>query len=67
MPEKPHCTMHQRYLNNAGACIDCEKIEMVMLYARDIVDAWPQVSLRSLGEMSQRIDTLRQALEAAKK
>jgi hypothetical protein len=44
-----------------------EELELVIVCARDIVNAWPDLSIRTLGQMTKRIDTLRQALEAAKK
>jgi hypothetical protein len=44
-----------------------EAIELVFICAQDIVKAWPELSIRTLGQMTKRIDTLRQALEAAKK
>jgi hypothetical protein len=67
MAERPHCEKHQRYLNATGACIDCENQELVFICAQDIVKAWPDLSIRTLGQMTKRIDTLRQALEAAKR
>jgi hypothetical protein len=66
MSEAPYCSQHQRYLRNGG-CIDCQALELVVLYAKDIVETWPKMSMRTLGQMTQRIDTLRQALEAVKK
>lgn len=44
-----------------------EALELVLICAKDIVDAWPQVTLRTLGQMTKRIETLRQALEAVSK
>jgi hypothetical protein len=44
-----------------------EAQELVNICAKDIVDAWPQTSMRTLGQMTKRMDTLRQALEAAGK
>lgn len=67
MGERPHCTMHQRYLNKDGECIDCQALELVIICSRDIVEAWPTMTMRTLGQMTKRMDTLRQALEAAKK
>jgi hypothetical protein len=44
-----------------------EVLQLVLICAQDIVDAWPELTMRKLGEMTKRIDTLRQALEAARK
>jgi hypothetical protein len=44
-----------------------EAMELALVCARDIVNAWPQTTIRTLGEMTKRMDTLRQALEAAQK
>ena len=44
-----------------------EAIELALICAQDIVDAWPELSIRKLAEMTKRVDTLRQALEGAKK
>lgn len=44
-----------------------EAIELALLCAKDIVNAWPQTTIRTLSEMTKRMDTLRQALEAAGK
>lgn len=44
-----------------------EAIELVLICAQDIVDAWPELTMRKLGEMTKRVDTLKQALEAARK
>jgi hypothetical protein len=43
-----------------------EALELVLVCARDIVAAWPTLTFRTMGTMTNRIDTLRQALEAAK-
>jgi hypothetical protein len=42
-------------------------MELILICARDIVDAWPHTTMRTLGNMTKRMDTLRQALEAAGK
>lgn len=42
-------------------------LDLVLICAQDIVNAWPQTTIRTLGEMTKRMDTLRQALEAAQK
>ena len=44
-----------------------EAIELALVCAQDIVDAWPQTTMRTIGQMTKRIETLKQALEAAKK
>jgi hypothetical protein len=44
-----------------------EALELVAAYAQDIVDNWAELTMRKLGEMTKRVDTLRQALEAARK
>jgi len=43
-----------------------EALELALICAQDIVDAWPTLTMRTLGNMTKRIDTLRQALEASK-
>jgi hypothetical protein len=42
-----------------------EALEMIASYAKDIVEAWPSTTMRTLGQMTQRVNSLRQALEAA--
>lgn len=44
-----------------------EALELAIICANDIVAAWPKITIRTLGEMTKRIDTLRQALKAAGK
>jgi hypothetical protein len=44
-----------------------DAIELALVCAQGIVEAWPTMTMRTLGEMTNRIDTLRQALEAANK
>jgi hypothetical protein len=44
-----------------------EALELVMVCAQDIVDAWPKLTFRTIGSMSNRIDTLRQALGATRR
>ena len=44
-----------------------KELELVIICAQDIVNAWPELTMRKLGEMSKRVDTLRQALIAAGK
>jgi hypothetical protein len=46
---------------------DREAMDLILICARDIVNAWPKTTIRTLGEMTKRMDTLRQALEAAGK
>jgi hypothetical protein len=42
-------------------------LELVVICAQDIVAAWPETTMRTLGNMTKRVDTLRQALaEVAK-
>ena len=43
-----------------------EARELALICARDIVAAWPTLTFRTMGTMTNRIDTLKQALEAAK-
>ena len=43
-----------------------EALQLVLICAQDIVKAWPALTMRTLGTMTNRIDTLKQALEAAK-
>lgn len=43
-----------------------EALDLVLICAQDIVDAWPKMTMRTLADMTKRMDTLRQALEAAK-
>ena len=42
-----------------------EALQLALICAEDIVKAWPSTTMRTLGQMTKRIDTLRQALEAA--
>jgi hypothetical protein len=67
MSERSYCEQHQRYFGIGGTCINCDSLELALICAQDIVNAWPELTMRKLGEMSKRVDTLRQALEAAKK
>jgi hypothetical protein len=46
---------------------DKENLELALICAEDIVDAWPKMTVRTIGAMTNRIETLRQALLAAKK
>jgi hypothetical protein len=43
-----------------------EALQLALVCAQDIVNAWPTLTMRTLGTMTKRIDTLKQALEAAK-
>ena len=43
-----------------------EAIELVLICAKDIVDAWPTLTFRTLVSMTKRIDTLAQALKEIK-
>jgi hypothetical protein len=40
-----------------------DQLELVLICARDIVKAWPQMTIRNKAQMSEYMDTLRQALE----
>jgi hypothetical protein len=44
-----------------------DAMELVVVCAADIVEAWPKMTMRTLSQMTVRMDTLRQALEALKK
>jgi hypothetical protein len=44
-----------------------EALELVILCAQDIVDGWPTLTFRTIGNMTKKVDTLKQALEAVKK
>jgi hypothetical protein len=44
-----------------------EAIELALLCAQDIVDGWPTLTFRTIGQMTKKVDTLKQALEAVKK
>lgn len=41
--------------------------DLVLAYAKDIVDAWPKTTIRTLGQMTVRVDSLKQALELLNK
>jgi hypothetical protein len=43
-----------------------EALQLALVCAQDIVNAWPTLTMRTLGTMTTRIDTLKQALEASK-
>lgn len=66
MAERPYCSMHQRYLSDGGTCVDCEKIELALSYAQDIVNNWPNTTLRTMGQMTNRVNALREALDLTK-
>lgn len=38
-------------------------LDLVLVCAKDIVNAWPGLTIRMLGSMTNRIDTLKQALQ----
>ena len=42
-----------------------EALELVIICANDIVKAWPSMAIRTIGTMTNRVDTLKQALEAS--
>ena len=44
-----------------------EALELVVVCATDIVNAWPKTTMRTLADMTKRMDILRQALEEAAK
>jgi hypothetical protein len=44
-----------------------ESLELVVVCARDIADRWFTMTIRTISNMTNRVDTLRQALEAAGK
>jgi hypothetical protein len=44
-----------------------QDIELALVCAQDIVNAWPKMTIRTISEMTKRIETLKQALEAANK
>lgn len=44
-----------------------EALELILVCAKDIIEAWPKVSFRTIYTMTQRIDTLRQAVQAFEK
>ena len=44
-----------------------EAIELALLCAQDIVDGWPTLTFRTIGSMTKKVDTLKQALDAVKK
>jgi hypothetical protein len=44
-----------------------EALELLFVCVQDIVDAWPKITMRTLGQMTTRIETLKQALEEARK
>jgi hypothetical protein len=43
---------------------EVESLELVVVCATDIVNAWPTLTMRLLGAMTNRVDTLKQALDA---
>jgi hypothetical protein len=43
-----------------------EARQLALICAQDIVEAWPTLTMRTLGSMTKRMETLKQALEAAK-
>ncbi len=58
-PEFPNMVEGAKELNDA--------IEILMLCAQDIVDGWPTLTFRTIGQMTKKVDDLKQALEAIKK
>lgn len=39
-----------------------EALELVLICANDIVDAWPKMTIKTIASMAGRIDTLKQAM-----
>lgn len=66
MGERPYCSTHQRYLRQDGSCIDCEKLELALSYAQDVVDAYPQMTIRNMSQMHDKIKALEEALKLVK-
>jgi hypothetical protein len=44
-----------------------DAIELVLMYAQDLVDMWPTITLRTLGTVTNKINTLRLALKQVKR
>ena len=44
-----------------------EALHLIVVCATDIVNAWPTLTLRMLGSMTNKIDTLKQAVNEYKK
>lgn len=44
-----------------------EALQLVVVCATDIVNVWPTVTLRMLGSITNKIDTLKQAINEYKK
>ena len=51
-------------LVNADLKRKLEATELVILCAQDIVDGWPTLTFRTISGMTNKVDTLKQALEA---
>ena len=66
MGEAAHCPLHQRYLGKGNSCTDCDKIQLALSYAQDIVNTYPTITLRTMGQMTKQINDLREALELTK-
>jgi hypothetical protein len=43
-----------------------ESLEMVLLYAKDLLDYWPHFSFKTVPIMMKKMDALKQAIEAVK-
>lgn len=70
LSEKAFMELHASVHLNPSKLVlprDHKAMEMIFICARDIVNAWPQTTIRTLSEMTKRMDTLRQALEAVGK
>ena len=44
-----------------------ENLQLTLSYAQDIVDAWPNMTLRTIRNMTERVNALKEALELYKK
>lgn len=44
-----------------------DDVELALSYARELVDMWPNVTMRTLGTVTKKIVALREALELAKR
>jgi hypothetical protein len=65
----PSCPTHQAKIvkdNWKERALKAEKrlvaVELLVSYAKDIVTAWPTLTIRTLGSMTTRVENLKQAL-----
>lgn len=42
-----------------------EALDFVVLYAKDIVELWPTITIRTLWKMTDKVATLKEALKQA--